>query len=91
MKITILLYTLLHIYMINCHRLPFKYLCAQYFIRIFMMMSSGESSKLFVSASSQDFESAEMVHRKEKNTLELRVGQTVNGKYEICLCAFVST
>jgi len=77
--------------MINFHSLLFKYHCAQYFIRIFMMMSSGESSKLFVITWSQDFELAEMLHRKENSPLKLRVGQAVNGKYDICICAFVST
>lgn len=72
--------------MINFHRLPFKYLCAQYFIRIFMMMNSGESRKLFVFTYLQDFESAEMLHRKKKSTPEFKVGQAVNGKYGVHMC-----
>lgn len=77
--------------MITLNRLPLKYVSVQYFIRIFMMMSSEESSKLFVFTWLQDFESAEMLHGKEKSALELKVGQAVNGIYDICICAFVST
>lgn len=77
--------------MITFNRLPLKYVSVQYFIRIFMIISSEESSKLFVFTWLQDFESAEMLHGKETSALELKVGQAVNGKYDTCICAFVST
>lgn len=77
--------------MITFNRLPLKFLHVQYFIRIFMMMSSEESSKLFVFTWLQDFELAEMLHGKKESALELKVGQAVNGKYDIWICAFIST
>lgn len=44
MEIALSLFNVLYIYTINFHRLPLKYLCAEYFIRIFMMIRSGEAT-----------------------------------------------
>lgn len=37
------------------------------------------------------FELAGLLQRKEKSVLMLGIEQAVNGKYSICICAFVST
>lgn len=60
------------------------------FFIIFMMMSSGESSKLS-SPGCRTSNQLKCSTGKRKSALELQVRQAANGKYDICKCEFIIT